>query len=272
VTLPTAQQKELERAAGLLESPRLGVRLANQAGKPLDSIMGAVPGLSGALHTVVRNAIMQCLTVAIESQEGEAFAPSSWRPKLLTGLSGGLGGLLGAAALPVELPFTITLMLRGIADIARHQGEDLSKIESRLACLEVFALGDRKADAGSVIGYYAARAALARLTSDVIASVVPRNVLDVSAPVVTRLVAEVVSRFGIVLSERVAAGAIPVLGALGGASLNMMFTDHFQRVAEGHFIIRRLERAYGREVIQDLYKGVGRTGVSGMAGLPGSIT
>ena len=73
---------------------------------------------------------------------------------------------------------------------------------------------------------------------------------------ITRLVTEVVSRFGLVLSERVAAGALPVLGALGGATLNVAFMDHFERVAQGHFILRRLEHAHGRELIQDLYRQV----------------
>ena len=118
----------------------------------------------------------------------------------------------------------------------------------------MFALGDRKSDAGAAIGYYAARATLTKLTGDVMALLVERSVLDVSAPVVTRLVTEVVSRIGLVLSERVVAGAIPVLGGLGGATLNVMFMDHFERVAQGHFTVRRLERAYGREVIGELYR------------------
>jgi hypothetical protein len=254
MTLPPAQQAELEHAVQLLGQPRLSIRLANYAGKPLDSVLGAVPGLSGALHRVVRNAILRCLTVAIESQDDEAFAPSSWRPKALTGFTGGVGGLFGALALPVELPFTITLMLRAVADIARHHGEDLRMVEPRLACLQVFALGERKSDAGAAIGYYAARATLTKLTSDVMSTIVERSMLDVSAPVVSRLVAEVVSRFGLVLSERVAAGAIPVLGALGGATLNVMFMDHFERMAQGHFTLRRLEREYGREAIGELYR------------------
>jgi hypothetical protein len=118
----------------------------------------------------------------------------------------------------------------------------------------VFALGDRKSDAGAAVSYYAARATLTRLTGEVMASLVERTALDASAPVVTRLVTEVVSRFGLVLSERAAAGAIPVLGALGGATLNVMFMDHFERVAQAHFTLRRLERVYGSEVIAELYR------------------
>ena len=38
-----------------------------------------------------------------------------------------------------------------------------------------------------------------------------------------------------------------MLGAVGGATVNMIFMNHFQRVARGHFAIRRLERQYGAE-------------------------
>jgi len=254
VKLPPAEQSELERAVGLLEQPRLAIRLANMAGKPFDTVLGAVPALNGRVQGILRKAILHCLTVAIESQEGEEFEPSPWLPKTLTGLTGGLGGLFGAFALPIELPLTTTLMLRAIVDIARHHGEDLQSLEPRLACLQVFALGTRKSDAGAVIGYYAARRTLNKLTTELVAGLVERTVLDASAPVVTRMVSEIVSRFGLVWSERFAAGAIPLLGALGGATLNMIFMDHFERVAQGHFTIRRLEREHGRELIGELYR------------------
>jgi hypothetical protein len=57
----------------------------------------------------------------------------------------------------------------------------------------------------------------------------------------------------VVVSERSAASAIPVLGAVGGATVNLLFMNHFQRVAAGHFAIRRLEREYGAAVIRRLY-------------------
>lgn len=254
MTLPPAKQQELERAVGLLEQPRLAIRLANVAGKPLDGALSAIPALNSTLQSALRKAILQCLTVAIESQEQEAFEPSPWLPKTLTGLTGGVGGLFGAAALPIELPLTTTLMLRAIVDIARHHGEDLQSLEPRLACLQVFALGNRKADAGAIIGYYVARRTLNKLTSELVAGLVERTVLDASAPVVTRMVSEIASRFGLVWSERFVAGGVPVLGALGGATLNMIFMDHFERVAQGHFTIRRLEREHGREFIGELYQ------------------
>ena len=45
-----------------------------------------------------------------------------------------------------------------------------------------------------------------------------------------------------------------MLGAVGGATVNVIFMNHFQRVARGHFAIRRLERRYGPNVVRHLYK------------------
>jgi hypothetical protein len=163
----------------------------------------------------------------------------------LAGVTGGVGGLFGFGALAVELPLTTTFMLRAIAEIAQHQGEDLSKVEARLACLEVFAFGAKQNAEDLDIGYYAARALISKYTNDVAAYVLERGAVDVSTPVVAGLVSEIVSRFGVVISEKVAAGALPILGAVGGATVNVIFMDHFQRIAEGHFTLRRLERTYG---------------------------
>jgi hypothetical protein len=61
------------------------------------------------------------------------------------------------------------------------------------------------------------------------------------------LISETVSRFGLVVSDKVAAGA------LGGATVNIVFMDHFQRVAHAHFTLRTLERAYGSAHIRERY-------------------
>src|ERR1700744_1549364 len=113
-------------------------------------------------------------------------------------------------------------MLRAIAAIARHEGEDLSKIEARLACLEVFALGSKRNEKIDV-GSYAARALLSKYTNDVIAFVAERGAVDVSAPVVSSMVSEIVSRFGLVVSDKVAAGAFAIMGGGGGGARHYIF-------------------------------------------------
>jgi hypothetical protein len=164
-----------------------------------------------------------------------------------------VGGFFGMAALPIELPLTTTLMLRAIAEIAREEGEDLSRLETRLACIEVFALGSRGPNDKVNLGYYATRLVLARLVLDVAAAVSQRGAISASTPVVARLVGEIVGRFGLVVSDMSASSVVPVIGAIGGATVNVIFTDHFQRVARGHFTMRRLERIYGAQTIRSAY-------------------
>jgi EcsC protein family len=57
-----------------------------------------------------------------------------------------------------------------------------------------------------------------------------------------------------VVTQKVAAQALPVVGALGGAAVNYAFIEHFQDVAHGHFTVRRLERVYGKEKIRVEYE------------------
>ena len=75
---------------------------------------------------------------------------------------------------------------------------------------------------------------------------------------VSNLVSEIVSRFGLVVSDKVAAGALPILGAVGGATVNVIFMDHFQRIAQAHFALRRLERTYGVANIRQTLCRIGR--------------
>ena len=58
-----------------------------------------------------------------------------------------------------------------------------------------------------------------------------------------------------------AAQAVPIVGAAAGATLNTMFTDYYQDMARGHFIVRRLERKYGEGVVRTCYDHVAHGGV-----------
>src|SRR5260370_441755 len=73
------------------------------------------------------------------------------------------------------------------------------------------------------------------------------------APLFVRFVTQIASRFGLVVSQKVAAQAVAVVGALGGAAVNLAFIEHFQDVARGHFTVRRLERVYGAEIVRTEY-------------------
>lgn len=79
-----------------------------------------------------------------------------------------------------------------------------------------------------------------------------------AAPALVHLAQRIAERYGLTVSEQVAAQLIPLIGGVGGATVNFIFTDHFQRVAHGHFIVRRLERSYGAEVVAREYQRIRR--------------
>jgi hypothetical protein len=165
--------------------------------------------------------------------------------------------MFGLPALAIELPVSTTIMLRSIADIARSQGENLKTIEARLECVQVLALGGgSNTDDGSETGYFAARAAMAKAVSDAVQHLARSGLSQRGAPAMVRLIALIASRFSIVVSEKAAAQAVPVLGAFGGAVINTLFLDHFQDMGKGHFIVRRLERAHGAEEVKRIYQGL----------------
>ena len=255
-TLSAADQVALRRAVDNLEKHDFAAQLADYAGKPLARAMRLMPKFATRrINKVVERAILNCLNVAIRSIELQSKAPPAQRAAtVLSGVSGGISGFFGLAALPLELPVTTTIMLRSIADIARHHGEDLTTLEGRLACVEVFALGvSGEAERRTDFGYYASRTLLGRLTANTAALLLERSAGDLSAPMIGNLVGEIATRFSVTVTERSAASVLPVLGAVGGATVNVLFMNHFQRIARGHFAIRRLERQYGANVVRRLY-------------------
>ena len=254
VLLP-ADHAALKSAVKTLESPNLAARIADVAGVPVNRILGFLPKtVNRQLAGMVRSAVMKGLDVAVDTlDEKPPPSPANGFSSFLAGVAGGVSGMFGLGALAVELPLTTTFMLRSIAEIAQHEGEDLSQLEARLACLEVFAYGTKRTDEKVDVGYYAARTLISKYTNEVAAYIMERGAVDASAPVVSNLVSEIVSRFGLVVSDKVAAGAVPVIGAAFGATINVIFMDHFQKIAKGHFALRRLERTYGRASIRAHY-------------------
>ena len=77
--------------------------------------------------------------------------------------------------------------------------------------------------------------------------------MEEGAPAIVRLIAQLATRFGVNVSEKIAAQAVPVIGAAGGIAINVMFIDHFQEMARGHFIVRRLERNYDPQFVREEY-------------------
>ena len=198
------------------------------------------------LHTVVKSNLFSMKNYKNKKR------PWNITYKALVTSSGALGGAFGATAFAVDLGITTKLMMRSIMDIARSEGEDISQLDTQLACLQVFALGGKsKHDDGMETGYYASRIAVSSGVKGGTKAL--EGLLRGSANPIMQFIATVASRFSIQVSEKFVAQAVPILGAAGGATINLAFMHHFQNMAQAHFAIRRLERIYGAEVIEKEY-------------------
>jgi hypothetical protein len=247
----------LLRAVQALEHPSLAARLTNMVGRPIELIGDLLPAsASNAISSATTRGLEAALRVALRTmQDAPPHAGSQLLHKALAAASGAAGGAFGLATLPVELPVSTIIMLRSIAEIARSEGEDLSDPESALSCVQVFALGGRGAsDNAADTGYFAVRGMLAKSVTEAARFVAERGLVREGAPVLVRFIAEVASRFGVVVSQKAVAQTLPVIGALGGAFVNYAFIEHFQDVARGHFTVRRLERLYGRDIVRAEYE------------------
>jgi hypothetical protein len=256
MTMNTEDQEALLRAVRTLETPGFVARLAGWVGVPVDSLMKRLPGPATAVvNRAVNAALNRCMGLAlVHMEESWAWTRSEGAMKVAVMATGATAGAFGLAALTIELPVTTSVMLRSIAEIARAEGEDVRADEGRLACLEVLALGGgHPTDDNAKAGYFGIRAALAREVSEALQHLASRAAGRESAPVIIRFIEAIGARFGIVVSEKVAAGAVPVIGALGGATVNALFMDHFQDMAHGHFTVRRLERKYGVDAVRLAY-------------------
>jgi hypothetical protein len=247
----------LHWAVETLEHPGLAARLGNLVGKPIELIRQALPaGASEVIAGAATKGLNAAMTVALRTMRGEKTNGSPLLHRSLAAVSGAVGGGLGIAALAVELPVSTVIMLRSIMAIAREHGEDIDNPETAFASLQVFALGARAGEGGDVWGngYFAVRGALAKSLTEAARFVAERGIVAEGAPALVRFISQVASRFGLVVTQKVAAQTLPVIGALSGAAVNYVFITHFQEIAQAHFTVRRLERRYGSEFVRAQYE------------------
>lgn len=255
--LRPGDRRALREACEKLEHPSLAARLTSKLGNSIEKFFELLPdSWYSNLHTAIRRTLEKSLDIAIFSLGPKPHKSRRGRyHRFFSACSGAAGGLFGLPSVLAELPVTSTIILRSVADIARNEGEDLSNLESRLACMEVFALGGRsRDDEAAETGYYGIRLVLAMHFSMISEQVASQGIVKWSPPGLVRFVAEIAARFGVVVTQKAAIQMVPFLGAATGALINLIFLEHFQDIARAHFTMRRLERMYGQQLIRTEYE------------------
>jgi hypothetical protein len=232
-TLPLddAAQAELTAARRTLRNPgSLVVRAADLLGRTAGGagarLLGnLMPNLdSNFLTEIAQKALTRAYDVVVLGLKIPGPPPRASAP--LVAASGFGFGLAGFAGFLPDATFTTIMILREIVRVAQNAGEDLATDEARAACLAVFSLR-----AGDEAGYLSSRFLLEGTAA--------RGLLARAATV-----------WGAVLGEKFAAQAVPLAGALAGAALNAAFLDHYRRLAQAHFTIRRLRRLHGHAALE----------------------
>ncbi|MGB5943582.1 MAG: EcsC family protein [Leeuwenhoekiella sp.] len=257
----------IKRSKHHLDDVTYSMKVLGTLGTPIDTGLLMLPEkYQGQIHLAIQKALRLALKANLHTlQKGKIKkAPSNLIYKMVTGASGATGGFFGVAGFSVDLLLSTKFMMRSIMDIARSQGEDIFDEKVQLACLQVFALGgNSKEDDALDTAYYATRSALQTAMNQASTFVgkhgtekVLEAIASQTATPIAKLIGKVAARYSIQVSEKFALQAIPVVGAAAGASLNLLFTTHFQKIATAHFTIRRLEREYGQKRIREIYERV----------------
>jgi hypothetical protein len=216
----------LRHRAGIVRAADFVGRFMAQAGRFTLLRLGMSRTVQDGFAGVAEAALSRAYSVAILGlDKPDTLASRAGSPLVVA--SGAVSGFAGMAGFLPDAALTTLVIMRDVARIARNAGEDLTTDDARKACLEVFALrGD-----DDELGYFSAR-------------------LMLHGRPMTQIIAQVASRYGVVLGEKFSAQAVPVAGALAGATLNAAFLEHYRNLATGHFAVRRLERIYGRDTVR----------------------
>ena len=260
----------LLEAANFFQNPGRVIRGLNWLGGKIDETQKLLPPkIQNALSAVVTNTLQKAISVTLRTVPAEtieADLASATKASKAKGylhsaaavVTGGASGFFGLEAALIELPVSTMVMMRSIAETGREFGEDMSDPSAALQCLLVLTLGaPSQGDQINETAYYAARMSLGTIIGSAATFVAANRTKAIasaienkSAPELIRLLAHVAKIFELQVSKKFLAKAVPIIGAVGGASVNATFSEFYNKAARYHFGIRKLERKYGESAVK----------------------
>ncbi|MDO5647919.1 EcsC family protein [Paracoccus sp. (in: a-proteobacteria)] len=210
-----------------LDAGGLGMHILSIIGDRADRLIDRLPvSVRDQMDGVTRAALNRAFDAASGSRR-IIRDRGDWFNRLASTVSGAAGGMAGFGGALIELPFTVTLLLRAMLDIAAEHGLDPDSEPVRMECLRIFAAaGPLDDDDNADLGLLAAR-------------------LSVTGQTVQGLITRVAPRLSVSLGQKLAAQSAPVFGAVVGATINFTFARFYQELARVHFGLMRLSNETG---------------------------
>lgn len=227
ITDPTVHAEIDRLARRYLKAGGISMEVMNSIGGRAEGLLDRLPkAVRGRMDAITLAALERAFDAAAKSR-GLLRDRGDWFNRLLSTGSGAVGGLAGVAGAALEMPVTVTLLLRAILDIAAEHGFDPESDLARREALHVFAAaGPLADDEGADLGLLTAR-------------------LAITGHSVQALIARVAPRLSASLAQKLAAQAVPILGAAAGAAINYSFTRYYQEMARVQFGLLRLSEETG---------------------------
>ena len=201
------------------------MKLANYAGSQIESVLSNLPdGFEKQVQTVVKVA----LDTAYEASgaiSSSSFAPAtpSYFHKVAVTFSGAIGGVAGLPGAVAEFPVTITTMFSSFQKIAEEYGYDPQEPEIKLECIKIFSMGGPlRKDDDIDLSFVSAR-------------------LGLQGEVVSQLISKAAQKLAVVISQKLGSQAVPIIGAVTGATLNFTFMSYYEEMAHVRFALKKLQ-------------------------------
>lgn len=200
----------------------VGMKVLGLLGLPVSGLIKNLPGdVQDGLATATQSALTHAMKWA-HSSRGVLKDQPDWVNATVTAALGAAGGVGGVTSALAELPITVTVLLRAIQGVAVQYGFDPAQDSVRFDCVRVLAAnGPFLADKGADLSMLEQRAGLVMGGGTWITKVI-------------------VPRLAPVLGQKLAAQAVPVIGAAAGAATNYAYTSYYQDIAHVHFGLRKL--------------------------------
>ncbi len=216
-------EAELDRLlAHYAKAGSFGLDLLNALGLQAEGLFQQLPPrMRTRLDGATERALFEAMRVAHATRSASSWEPD-WFNRVLVGALGAAGGFGGAPSALAEVPVTVVVLLREIQREAVRLGFDPASQNVHFDCVQVFgAAGPLARDDGADLSFLGARMAL-------------------SSGTMQALIARVAPRLASVLGQKLAAQAVPLLGAATGAAINSAYLGYYRDMAHVHFGLRKL--------------------------------
>lgn len=200
----------------------MGLSVLNLLSTQAESLLNKLPnGVQQQLGGATEQALHLAMQAACQSRR-VLPGQSAQVNRILSSAMGAAGGAAGLPGALIELPATTAFLLRTVQDGAAAQGFDPNAENVCFDCLRVFAsAGPLSCDDGADTGFYALR-------------------MSLSGQALSQVIRTVAPRLATAMGHKLAAQAVPVLGAAAGATVNYVYAGYYHEMALVHFGLRRL--------------------------------